>query len=63
MLQPPPLVQRGRCERLDVVAGDEEEVRPVGEDGSPDRLGLLLIGTGADFDPGQGRGCLRPGRP
>ena len=35
---------------VDVVA-KEEELWPVGQDGLPDRLRLLLIGTGAKRDP------------
>jgi hypothetical protein len=43
---------------IDVVPGEQEELGLVSQDGIPDRLSLLLVGTGAEGDPCERRGHI-----
>lgn len=44
---------------IDVVAGKDEKLRPIGENGLPDRLWLGLVRAGAEGDARQRRSPLR----
>ena len=43
---------------IDIVAAEDEELRPISQDGVPDRLRLGLIGARAERDARQGRPAL-----
>ena len=48
----------GREVAIDVVAGEDEELRPVVQHGVPDRLRQVLVGAGAEGDPRQRRAVV-----
>ena len=48
---------------VDVVAGEDEKLGLIGENGVPDRLRLDLVGAGAEGDARERRPALPPRRP
>ncbi len=44
---------------VDIVAGEDEKLGPIGENGIPDGLRLVLVGAGAERDARQRRAALR----